>query len=564
MEAVGQAIRPTLSVAEVASVDLPPEPDIEAQLIIKMALDDLPPVDPVSPDAPLVTILDSGINAHPLLSDVLVASEAFPAELGTADVHGHGTSVGGAAVFGDMRHQMAAGRISKSVRLISAKVLTDTGKFYDRRTLPTQMRLAFQRLTEAYGCRIFVLSLGDKDAWFDRGRVGPWAMTLDELARDLDVLVFVSAGNRAPRGGTSIEQSVTHYPGYILEDANRLFEPAGAVNVVTVGSIAHGSGLGTKHAEDTHVHAITGPMEPSPFTRTGPGAAGITKPDFVDMGGTVLFDAVTRTLLQPPQTPEAGIVTLNHQFTQQLFSSAKGTSFSAPILARKAAFLVQRFPTASANLVRALLAGAASVPDECADKLSTLDPSEHTRIVGNGLVDTQKAAYSDDHRVVYYADDRLGIDKFAIYKVPIPAEFQSGGRRTIRVSLAFDPPVRRTRAEYVGTKMDFRLIRGCSAEDVSAHFKSYAGTKETHPDMGKKYNCDLKPGPQTRDRNTLQSAQVSFTKDTPDYGDSYYLVVRCNGGWAEGEVFQKFAVVVELEHQKNIQLYARLRPRLQT
>jgi len=377
-------------------------------------------------------------------------------------------------------------------------------------------------------------------------------------------LIFVSAGNRAPRGGTSIEQSVTHYPEYLLEDANRLFEPAGAVNVVTVGSIAHGSGLGTRHADDTHVQAITGPMEPSPFTRSGPGAAGITKPDFVDLGGTVLYDAVSRRLLEPPQVPETGIVTLNHNFLQQLFTSAKGTSYSAPILARKAALLLQRFPTASANLVRALLAGASAVPDASNDKLSTIDPSQHPRIVGNGVVDAQKAAYSDDHRVVYFADDQLGIDKFAIYQVPIPVEFQSGGKRTIRVSLAFDPPVRRTRAEYVGTKMDFRLIRGCSAEEVSAHFKSYSGTGEKHPDMGKKYNCDLKPGPNTRDKNTLQTAEVSFKKDTLQYGEFYYLVVRCAGGWAEGEVSQKFAVVVELEHQKNIQLYARLRPRLRT
>ncbi|WP_244307067.1 S8 family peptidase [Pseudovibrio sp. Alg231-02] len=564
IQAVGSAIRPILSVAEVASVDLPPEPDLEAQPIIKMALDELPAVNPVLADAPIVAILDSGINAHPLLVDVLIASEAFPAELGTADVFGHGTRVGGAAVFGDLRQQIASGQISKSVRLISAKILTDQGKFHERRTLPSQMREAFQRLTTTYGCRIFVLSLGDKDAWFEQGRVGPWAMTLDELARDLNVLIFVSAGNRAPRGGTSIEQSVTQYPEYLLEEANRLFEPAGAVNVVTVGSVAHGSGLGVKHAEDTHVQAITGPMEPSPFTRSGPGAAGITKPDFVDVGGTVLYDAVTRQLLEPPQVPEAGIVTLNHNFVQQLFTSAKGTSYSAPVLARKAAFLLQRFPTASANLVRALLAGASSVPEASNNKLSNIDPSEQARIVGNGIVDALKAAYSDDHRVVYYADDQLDIDKFAIYKVPIPAEFQSGGKRTIRVSLAFDPPVRRTRAEYVGTKMDFRLIRGCSAEEVSAHFKSYSGTGEKHPEMEGKYKCELKPGPNTRDKNTLQTAEVTYKMPTPQYGEFYYLVVRCAGGWAEGEVAQKFAVVVELEHQASIKLYARLRPRLRT
>jgi hypothetical protein len=188
--------------------------------------------------------------------------------------------------------------------------------------------------------------------------------------------------------------------------------------------------------------------------------------------------------------------------------------------------------------------------------------ADQYHIVGNGHVDPLKAAYSDDHRVVYFADDQLEVDKFAIYRLPIPAEFQTGGKRTIRVSLAYDPPVRRTRAEYVGTKMDFRLIRGCPADEVSDHFRSYTGEDGDHIEMPKKNNCNLKPGPTHRAGNTLQTAEVSYTKETLDYGDEYFLVVRCAGGWAVGEARQRFAVVVELEHQAGVQLYARLRPRV--
>lgn len=563
VEALGQAIRPVLSVPEVAFVDLPPQPDLEAFPIVQMALDDVPPQQPIANDAPLIAIVDSGINSHPLLGDVLVASEAFPPELGVADVWGHGTRVGGAAVFGDLREQIAAGQMTKSARLISAKVITDDGQFYNRRTLPSQMRIVFERLTEAYGCRIFVISLGDARAWFERGRVGPWAMTLDELARELDVLIFVSAGNRYSRGGTSVEQSVTQYPAYLLEDANRIFEPAGAANVVTVGSVSHASGLAARHADDAHVRAITsGPLEPSPFTRSGPGAAGITKPDFVELGGTMIFSAVTRSLQFAPQVPEAGIVTLNHDFVRQLFTTANGTSISAPILARKAAILLQRFPDASANLIRALLAGAATPPDETDQRLAGTEAADQFRVRGNGFVDPLKAAYSDDHRVVYYADDQLEVEKFAIYRVPIPVEFLSGGRRTIRVSLAYDPPVRRTRAEYLGTKMDFRLIRGCPSDHVLEHFRSHAGETGDHPEMLDKYICKLLPGPNHRAGNTLQTAQVSYTNDTLDYGNEYFLVVRCAGGWAEEEIRQRFAVVVELEHQVGMQLTVRERERV--
>lgn len=252
--------------------------------------------------------------------------------------------------------------------------------------------------------------------------------------------------------GPAVEQGVTEYPSYLLEGANRLFEPAGAANIITVGSLANGTGLGARHQHDAHVRPITNALEPSPFTRIGPGAGGVGKPDFVDVGGTLVFDAPSARLQGAPMFPEAGVITLNHDFLRQLLTSGNGTSYSAPRLANKTAYLLRRFPWASANLIRALLAGAAILPEPAERALAALAPEERVRICGNGLVDTLRAAYSDDHRVVLYAEERLGINQFAVYRVPIPREFQGNGRRTIRVSLAFNPPVRRTRAEYIGTK----------------------------------------------------------------------------------------------------------------
>ena len=59
-------------------------------------------------------------------------------------------------------------------------------------------------------------------------------------------------GEYAPRGGNRIEQAVTDYPGYLTEPANRICEPAGAMNVLTVGALAHGEGLGPEFADDVH------------------------------------------------------------------------------------------------------------------------------------------------------------------------------------------------------------------------------------------------------------------------------------------------------------------------
>jgi hypothetical protein len=165
--------------------------------------------------------------------------------------------------------------------------------------------------------------------------------------------------------------------------------------------------------------------------------------------------------------------------------------------------------------------------------------------------------------VILYAEDRLSINHFAVYRVPVPPEFQGNGRRTIRVSLAFDPPVRRTRAEYIGTKMNFRLLRGCPSAEVLSHFRLRTAEEGDPPDIPNRFKCGLEPGPNSRDGQTLQTAAKTFVQDTTSYGDEYYLVVRCAGGWAEPqEVAQNFAIVVELEHQSPIQLYARLRQRV--
>ncbi len=277
----------------------------------------------------------------------------------------------------------------------------------------------------------------------------------------------------------------------------------------------------------------------------------------------MVFDAPSASLRCAPSLPEAGVITLNHEYLRQLITSGTGTSYAAPLLANKSAEMLRLFPTASANLIRALLVGAAAVPDECEARLRGMDDAEKLRIRGNGMVDVLRAAYSDDHRVVLYAEDRLALNHFAVYRVPVAQEFQSNGRRTIRVSLAFDPPVRRTRAEYIGTKMSFRLLRGCPAGEVFAHFRARTAEEGDPPEIAPRFRCNLKPGPNNRDGQTLQTATQTFVQDTGSYGEEYYLVVRCAAGWAEEQVVdQRFAVVVELQHQPQVQLYARLRQRV--
>ena len=118
------------------TVDLPPAPDVTTAQAMDLTLTDVPPLSAVAEDAPLIGIIDSGVNDHPFFADIVAGSIGVPADLGTADVWGHGTRVAGVAVFGDLRGQLAAGALQRGARICAAKVVNDRGDFDDRRLVP--------------------------------------------------------------------------------------------------------------------------------------------------------------------------------------------------------------------------------------------------------------------------------------------------------------------------------------------------------------------------------------------------------------------------------------------
>lgn len=571
IEVPGHLLIYLLSIEVIAVIDLPPQPDMFTQDALELSLADFPRVE-ILENAPVIGILDSGINAHPLLEGVVVGAIGVPENLGAADEFGHGTRVAGVAAFGDLRAQLAeGGDLICAARICSARVVNDRGGFDDHSLITNQMRDALTTLNRDFGCRIFSLSLADiKSTPYAGGKVGPWTATLDELARELDILILVSAGNRMPRQGQRQEESVTGYPAYLLEPSNRFMEPSAALNVLTIGSIAHGTGI-DQVPQDAAVgiRPITGPYEPSPFSRAGPGIGGAIKPDLVDFGGTLVYDPLTG-----PRTgydlPSAGVLTLNHRYLEQMLRTASGTSYSTPMAAHKAAQLLARFPEASANLLRALLVGAASVPNQAKQRLIHLVPEATRHICGNGFIGIERAVYSDDARVVLYAEDALSLDNFAVFEIPIPEPYlNQPGDRSITITMAYDPPVRHTRVDYAGVHMSYRLLRGVSPDDVVEHFRKRSKQEGAAPQIAPSKVCEMNPGPTLREKGTVQTSCVTFKRgELTQYGNTYYLVIRCESGWADFLTEQRYAIVVEIAHHAGVQIYqhveerVRVRPRI--
>lgn len=559
----GPVLERLLSERVVASVDTPPVADFPDSWETELTIEDLPEIAPLSEEVVTIGVIDSGLTSgHPLLAPVVVGEFGVPAHLGTDDERRHGTSVAGIATYGSIAEQLNVGQLQPHFRIASAKVVNGHGHFADERPVPAIIEEAVRRLHGDYGCRVINISLADAKRTVGR-RPSNWATILDNLARELDLVILISAGNGTSASIRIANGGIAAYPGYMLETDNRLYEPASAVSAVVVSSLAHGNGLTQQDAEFPDIVALTATHDPSPFSRCGPGYRESVKPDLAEYGGTAVWLGFAGTVTA--NRDSCGVLTLDANYTQNLLSYRHGTSFAAPAASFKAASIRQAFPNSGANMVRALLALSADHPDQLLIRAAGTGRREHLRFAGYGVANAERAMLSDDVRPVLFAEDTLGIDRFAVYEVPIPPNFQTEkGIRHIRVALAFDPPTRNSRKEYMGVSMNFRLVRGVSEQEVFDRFRRWE--QVDRDEIGDPYtfekssaDCHMEPIPSVREGGSLQVATFTAKKNIENYGDRYFLVVRCEGKWAAGLVDeQNFAVAVQMWHEAQIDIYQHL------
>ncbi|NVL89523.1 MAG: S8 family peptidase [Desulfobacterales bacterium] len=555
----GNIIDQLLQLEPVAKLDLPPRPTLTVAEVSRLTLEDFPPITRPPSEAPRVCVLDSGIaTGHPMLSPAVGDSISVPSSLGSSiDEHGHGTQVAGLALYNDISECIRTRQFSPSLWVMSAKVTKmEDGpfgreiRFPDEKLISTQMREAIEYFYREHECRVFNISLGDDRLVYDGGKPSIWAWTLDDIARELDVIIIVSSGNSPVLQTDDPKDNLDGYPKYLLCAENRIVEPSTAAIPLTVGSLAHSEApRGAGGRDDIALRAVAQKDMPSPFTRIGPGIGGAVKPELCEYGGNLVFDHRLNRLQD--KNLEVEIVSFCHDYaTGRLFAWDKGTSLAAPKVTHYAAQLLSIFPRSSVNLVRALLVSSASIPEVAKEVLSVSGNDEYLKVCGYGKPNFNVAAYSFDNRVTLFAENELLGDRFHVYEIPLPDIFRhTRGKRSITVTLAFDPPTRHTRKDYLGFTMKFWLVRGKTLKEVERIFVKTKPREETVQGIsGARFECDLKPGHRIRERGTLQKGIFSMSRNPDEtYGDTYYLVVQCVRNWSYEEK-QRYAVVVALEH----------------
>lgn len=567
-----------LNHSDVRLVDLPPKSGIRYSQL-NCDINRIPEgIQSPTHQAARVCVLDSGVNTnHPLLAPAIAESADFIGDTDGMDLNGHGTAVAGVALYGDLEACNSTNYWHPELWIFNGRILDENAEF-DSSSIEKTLIEAVTYFVEEHQCRIFNLSLGNSNAPYDNRHIRGIAYVLDKLARDFNILFVVSAGNFSG----SIDPDVPRhswrdeFPEYLLADESIIIDPAPALNVLTVGSLArHNATFDAQRYPEIGQLAPATENQPSPFTRHGPTIKGAIKPELVAMGGNLASPIRTGNELNAVMRG-MGVLTCNSRFVgNTLFSEISGTSFAAPYITHLAGRLLNNYPKASANLLRALLVNHAnmlseiesSFPEDMKKSYRSANGRDAFRdIAGYVAVDEGELFRSSQNAVVLMAEEKIENNSHHFFELPLPDDFLRSQRasREIRVTLSYCPAVRTTRIDYVATKMSFRLVKDQSLESVQRHFNhsTQDETKTRNDDATS--NRDISA--ELRGKGTVQSSTWRIKQPKPS--EKWFVVItRQDRDWGEALSFEQedYALVVTVTDRENeeAQLYSQISQRIE-
>ncbi|MFF4251399.1 S8 family peptidase [Streptomyces sp. NPDC001663] len=246
-----------------------------------------------------IAVLDTGVDAtHPDLKTQVIESKNFSTAADATDHFGHGTHVASIAAGTGAKSGGKYKGVAPGAKILSGKVLDDTGSGDDSGILAGMEWAAEQ------GADVVNLSLGGQDA----PGIDPLEAEVNKLSEEKGILFAIAAGNSGPESVGS---------------------PGSAEDALTVGAVDDKDKL-------------------ADFSSTGPTVDGAIKPDVTAPGVDITAAAAKGSVIdQEVGEKPPGYLTIS------------GTSMATPHVAGAAAILKQQHPDWKFSELKGALTGSA-------------------------------------------------------------------------------------------------------------------------------------------------------------------------------------------------------------
>ena len=271
---------------------------------------------PEDRDYPIVGLIDSGTAPdNPLLAPWIIDRDEEDVPREDQD-NSHATFIAGLIINGKSFNHNNNDFPNNRAKIVDVVAIPKGG------TDETALLETIKRVVLKYPIvKVWNLSVNANNPCED-GHFSTFAMELDALQKKHNITFVNSAGNHTyPRS----------WPSQQIGELDRITPPADTALGITVASVAHME----------HNNSIVKKDQPSPFSRRGPGASFLPKPELSHYGGN---------LDKNKRYNQLGIISMDSD--GNLVENV-GTSFAAPWISTLMAELRQR--NLSSNLSKALL-----------------------------------------------------------------------------------------------------------------------------------------------------------------------------------------------------------------
>lgn len=339
-------------------------------------------ISPADEDGPTVCHLDTGVlRTHILLGGSLAPGDHHSIFGGSGtDAHpqGHGTSMAGLALFGNLEPLLTGGsHVTLRHRLESVRMRPGTG---DQRIDPldygtaTAEGVSYPEIARSDRSRTFCLTLSTEP---DKpGEPTLWSASVDALAVGTDI---VRSGNELqllsmpdPDSARLIVVAAGNVPRYDLDHHTNsvnspIQDPAQAWNALTVGAYTELT-QPPSHPQYVGWDVLAASGDISPHTTTSlyfSRTRWPIKPDICMEGGNVLSDGAG---MYEDRLPSLSLRSTGHR-TDAALTSANATSAATAQASRLAALTMARYPSYWPETVRGLLTHSAEWTDAMIQQL---------------------------------------------------------------------------------------------------------------------------------------------------------------------------------------------------